>query len=291
MSKNPNDPRSLQQFMDTSRGDEFIMGSLTPDKGDYWRGRPGTHLPSRYTPEQEAILNKMRGYLVKGYAKGGVVTSAAGAAPANGTGHRHNPVKPEHAAHVETAGKLIGSNDTGRPQLGHMTWNGLSITLQVAKGGTRTAKDGSWSVKNMPACYGYLKRTTGADNEQVDVYFGDHPQSARVFVIDQVDPTTRRFNEHKAMLGFATPAAARQAYIGAFSDGSGNSRVGAMTQMSIDQFKNWLKRGKRTKAVGKLPPPRSGASRDARPLASAPLHPASGAVGSKGSNGTNRAHT
>jgi hypothetical protein len=41
----------------------------------------------------------------------------------------------------------------------------------------------------------------------------------------------------------------------------GNQRIGAMTMMSIDQFKNWLKRGKRTKSVGKLPPPKGAAGR------------------------------
>ncbi len=246
------DPRSFKQFMDTSRGDEYIMGALTPDKGDYWRGRPGTHQPSMYTPQQDEILNRMRGYLVKGYAKGGVVTKTA----TPGTGYRDDPVKPEHADHVAAAGSIIGSNATGRPQQGHLKWNGLDITLQVPKGGTRTAKDGSWEKPNMPASYGYVKRSEGRDGEQVDIYFGDHPQSQRVWIVDQIDPETRRFDEHKILAGFMTPAAARQAYVAAFSDGSGDRRIGAFTQMSIPQLRNWLKRGRRTKAVGKLPPPK-----------------------------------
>jgi hypothetical protein len=57
------DPRTFHQFMDTSRGDEYIMGAITPDKGDYWRARPGTNQKSMYTPEQDEILNKMRRYL------------------------------------------------------------------------------------------------------------------------------------------------------------------------------------------------------------------------------------
>lgn len=54
---------TFEDFLDMSRGDELIMGSLTPDQGDYWRGRPGTHLKSTYSPEQETILNQMRKYL------------------------------------------------------------------------------------------------------------------------------------------------------------------------------------------------------------------------------------
>lgn len=57
---------SFDDFMDQSRGDEFIMGSVTPDKGDYWRGRPGTHQQSVYTPDQDRILNRMKQYLASG---------------------------------------------------------------------------------------------------------------------------------------------------------------------------------------------------------------------------------
>ncbi len=62
------DLRTFDQFMDTSLGDEFIMGALTPDHGDYWRGRPGTHQRSVYTPQQDALLNQMRQYLSGGSA-------------------------------------------------------------------------------------------------------------------------------------------------------------------------------------------------------------------------------
>jgi hypothetical protein len=55
---------TFEDFLNKSQGDEFIMGSLTPDKGDYWRGRPGTHQQSTYTPEQDTILNQMRHYLL-----------------------------------------------------------------------------------------------------------------------------------------------------------------------------------------------------------------------------------
>jgi hypothetical protein len=41
---------------------------------------------------------------------------------------------------------------------------------------------------------------------------------------------------------------AKGLYLDAFSDGKGNQRIGAITPLSIDQFKQWLKEGDTTKA-------------------------------------------
>lgn len=214
------------------------------------------------------------------------VATAPHVAPTDGTGHRHSPVKVAAPHHAAVAGEKVaiatpGQKDAGNYQKGHITWNGLSITVETPKGGTRTDKDGKWEVPDFPAHYGYLKRTVGADHEQVDVFFGDHPESQRVWVIDQVDPATRKFDEHKCVLAAMTPKEARDLYASAFSDGSGHARVGAFTMMTVKQFKNWLKRGKRTKPLGHLPPPRSGASRAAQPPAQdRSFRPATGAAAS-----------
>jgi hypothetical protein len=103
-----------------------------------------------------------------------------------------------------------------------------------------TAPDGSkWSVK-MPDHYGYVKRTTGADGEQVDVYVGPRPESERVFVIDQHDADTGKFDEHKAMLGYDSGAEATKAYDAAFDDGKGPQRRAHIREMSAAEFKDWL---------------------------------------------------
>lgn len=212
------------------------------------------------------------GGVVKGYAKGGVVTKPA-IAPSetasnftlSGTGKRHSPVKAESPHALTHAGKLVdqkaspSQKEAGNYSKGHATWNGLSITIETPKGSTRTAKDGSWKVKNYPVHYGYIKRTKGADNDHVDVFIGDHLDSKRVWIIDQVDTRTGRYDEAKCMIGFPTPKAARDAYIASYSDGKGAERIGAMTLMSVDQFKNWVRTGKARKPVGKLSPPKMAA--------------------------------
>ena len=103
----------------------------------------------------------------------------------------------------------------------------------------------------MPDHYGYIKKTTGADGDHVDVTLGPEahePAAHQVYVIDQKDPTTGKFDEHKAMVGFTNPLEAIKSYDGSFSDGSGPSRRGAITGMDFDKFKEWTK-GDTSKAL------------------------------------------
>lgn len=130
--------------------------------------------------------------------------------------------------------------EAGNYRKGHITWNGLDIAIETPKGGTRKAHDGSWKVENLPAHYGYIKRTEGADGDHVDVYIGDAPESDSVFVIDQLTLETGKFDETKSMLGFKSLADAKAAYLGGFSDGKGKDRIQAITPTTVAAFKRWI---------------------------------------------------
>jgi Inorganic Pyrophosphatase len=142
----------------------------------------------------------------------------------------------------------------GNYPMEHKSVGGLPVSIETKKGETRsgTSPDGKkWSVKS-PADYGYIKRTEGADGDHVDTYLGPHAGSDEVknkpvLVIDQHDPNTGKFDEHKVMLGFDDAHHALDTYERGFSDGRGLERVGAMNEMTFDQFKDWLKRGDTTK--------------------------------------------
>lgn len=111
---------------------------------------------------------------------------------------------------------------------------GLDITIETAKGETRfgAGPDGTpWSV-TMPADYGYLKWTMGADGEQIDCYVGPNSESPRAWVVDQLT-LGGAFDEHKALIGFDTQAEALAAYLNGFSDGRGHDRVGAIAEMPL----------------------------------------------------------
>lgn len=151
-------------------------------------------------------------------------------------------------ADIEVAVAEVDTNPTdaqkeaGNYRKGHVTVQGLNITIENPKGSERSGKDPNgkaWSV-SMPAHYGYVKGSKGADGEQVDVYIGDEPESRRVFIVDQNDADTGKFDEHKVMLGFADMESAEETYRAGFSDGKGGQRIGGMTEMSINEFKGWL---------------------------------------------------
>ncbi len=93
----------------------------------------------------------------------------------------------------------------------------------------------------MPVSYGYIKRSEGADGDQVDAFIGPHLKSGKVFVIDQHHPKTGDFDEHKCMVGFASRTQAKAAYVSAFSDKMGERRIGHIEAMPVDKFREWLR--------------------------------------------------
>lgn len=161
---------------------------------------------------------------------------------------------------VEDAASEVNPNPTeaqkesGTYKKGHVSIQGLDITLENAKGSERSGVDENgkpWAV-TMPAHYGYFKGTTGKDGDHVDVYVGPNPASQTVYVVDQVNDKTGAFDEHKTLLGFDSEAQALAAYDAAFSDGKGPQRRGAVTQMPVAAFKAWVQNGDTKKPLGNL---------------------------------------
>jgi hypothetical protein len=99
--------------------------------------------------------------------------------------------------------------------------------------------DGKAWACALPAHYGYVKRTHGQDDDHVDVYLGPHTKSPHVFVVDQHD-LAGKMDEHKCLIGFGSQKQALACYERAFSDGKGRTRIGAVTTMTVPQFKEWL---------------------------------------------------
>ena len=140
----------------------------------------------------------------------------------------------------------------GTYKKGHIKIGGLEVSIENAKGSTRsgTAPDGStWSVK-MPATYGDIKRTEGADGDAVDVYVGERLEAPTVWVVDQVDAETGKFDEHKAFLGFSSTEEVVKTYDAAFDDGKGPQRRRAILEVPFDSFKTWVREKYTKKAMG-----------------------------------------
>lgn len=128
----------------------------------------------------------------------------------------------------------------------HISFQGLPVSIENPKGSLR--KGPGWQVR-VPYDYGYIKRTEGADGDHVDVCIGPDHGSDHVFLIDQQDHRTGKFDEHKAMLGYRSREEAVRAYHAGFSDGKGPERMKAVVRMTMAEFKRWLKHHDTTKAV------------------------------------------
>lgn len=168
------------------------------------------------------------------------------------------PAKVETKEQLDQAGEQVDTAPTeaqkeaGNYKKGHVKWQGLDVTVENPEGSTRSGTDANgerWEVR-MPKPYGYIKRTEGADGDQVDITLVD-PASSEVTIIDQKDLTTGKFDESK-VFGGANAETARQVYNDSFSDGRAEDRIGAVTTISIDEFKDWLKNGDTRKPYGAL---------------------------------------
>lgn len=166
-------------------------------------------------------------------------------------------VVSEPVAQVEAARAEVNTEPTqaqkeaGNYKKGHLKLHGFDIALENPKGSTRsgTAPDGKAWQSTMAHDYGYIKRTEGADGDHVDVFIGDQPESEQVYVVDQVDPKTGKFDEHKVMLGFADEAAAQAGYLANYEPGW--KGLGGIKAMSVQAFKRWLKEGDTTQSISR----------------------------------------
>lgn len=142
---------------------------------------------------------------------------------------------PNAAENPTDAQKRVGNY-----QKVHLSIDGLRISIENPKGSVRrgVAPDGSrWS--NVMACdYGYILGSKGTDGDLIDIYLSDHPGFGQVYVIDQVDPRTREFDEHKVMYGFNSVEEAKKAYLSCYSpDWKG---LGWITPVTKADFREWL---------------------------------------------------
>lgn len=128
----------------------------------------------------------------------------------------------------------------GNYKKGHVKIQGFDITIENPKGAIRKGVDDNgkaWSTE-MKNHYGYFKNTEGKDGDHIDVFIGDNPNSKRIFVVDQVNPKTKEFDESKVMLGFDTEDEAKKAYLSNYSkDWKGFKDI---TYVDIDTFRDWL---------------------------------------------------
>ena len=130
----------------------------------------------------------------------------------------------------------------------HIKVNGFNLSIENPAGSTRSGVDESgkaWSQK-MNSHYGYFKRTMGKDGDQVDAFINpDGKEGTQFYIVNQIDSKTKKFDEHKVMVGYESEEDAKAAYLSNYEDGW--QGLGNIVEMGQDDFKEWVKDGKRTK--------------------------------------------
>ncbi len=138
----------------------------------------------------------------------------------------------------------------GNYRKGHVALDGLDISIENPDGSIRSgmSKEGKkWSTK-MSGHYGYIKGTVGKDKDHLDVFIKkNYGEDSPVFVVDQVDPVTGAFDEHKILLGYDNLLQAKKGYNVNYEKGW--KGLGDITEMTREDFKAWLKSGKTKKPV------------------------------------------
>lgn len=156
-----------------------------------------------------------------------------------------------HSPHNDRPLPTDAQHKAGNYPKGHVNLFGMNISIENPKGSVRSGvdKEGTpWQLK-MQNPYGYIRKTEGADGDHVDVYLGDHlTEESPVFIVDQIDPDTKKFDEHKVILGARGFGEAKEIYDNNFSDDSAERRRGAVVKKTLPEFKEWLK-GDTTKPV------------------------------------------
>lgn len=144
------------------------------------------------------------------------------------------------AAEAETnTNPTEAQKDAGNYKKGHVRVNGFDISIEQPKGSIRSGTDengNKWETE-MKNTYGYIRGTESRDGDHIDVFLGDNLNSDKVFIVDQVNPETLEFDEHKVMMGFDTIEDARAAYLSNYEDGWNG--LGDIVEADVQSFRKW----------------------------------------------------
>ena len=159
---------------------------------------------------------------------------------------------PQEASFGERLKSAIAETETepteaqkkaGNYKKGHLSFGGYDYTVETPKGVTRSGKDEQgkpWSV-TMHDTYGYILGKIGVDGDHIDMFINDAADldtfDGNVYVVDQVNPETGEFDEHKVMYGYPSEEAATEAYLANYSKGwKGLGKVTSVTKATFDKW-------------------------------------------------------
>lgn len=214
----------------------------SPDEKGYYNGSS-----YEYDGQQFGGLRELIEYIDQQKAQEPVIVSKTFKTPENakpnGTEQLGVTSSAEEIAEEEAkvdTNPSEGQKEAGNYQMGHIKVDGYDISIENPKGSVRrgTDQNGKQWEQKMHNTYGYIRGTEGVDGDHIDVFLSDLPIGGDVFVVDQVNPKTGEFDEHKVMYGFPDMASAEAAYLSNYEEGW--QGLGAITPVSREEFKKWV---------------------------------------------------
>lgn len=123
---------------------------------------------------------------------------------------------------------------------GHIVFQGIPIAIENRKNTTRTWKDGDGNTgkTKLTYAYGYVKKTNGVDEDEIDCFIGPDPKAANVFIVEQQNKAQGTYDEQKVMIGFPNQGEAEKAYRENF-DVPDDFFI-TIEPMSVEAFKRYI---------------------------------------------------
>lgn len=153
--------------------------------------------------------------------------------------------KAAHAAATSPSNDLAeptaAQKEAGNYRKGHIVdFHGFAIAIENPDGSVRrgVSPDGTPWESVMHGHYGYFKGIIGFDKDHLDINIGPRPDLTTFYVIDQIDPASGRFDEHKVYAGYASIAAAEAAYRSNYQ--AGWDGLQAIHSATLDEFRAWV---------------------------------------------------
>ncbi len=126
-----------------------------------------------------------------------------------------------------------------------VNFQGIPVLVDRPKGFVQEGKDDAgkpWK-RVYQLDYGYIPKTEGGDDEELDIFLGPDQSSQRVFWATQ--NKNGRFDEFKVFLGFTSKGEAKKAY----SDHIPLKFLSGLVEMPIDMMKALLNKKPKEKVA------------------------------------------